>query len=329
MLALASPLLLPAIRGFLASPRNDLQTVGSASEHAVPWLVFVTSFFGGYFGVLGWAMLKVYALQSLQAFPSCAASLLLLNSLRRNKIGGGNKPVALPKFDLAIGIMALVTVVFVVRPNWLGILLHQIPFFRSLRWPFREILQYLFFVHVWIALRCGACQSRGARLSAVAGTAIFAASLLLVAPWSFAPMRLDRELILSGQADGYWRRVKKSLGPQDQIIAVMDPKLTFANFSEIPYSLIGAYNYPSLFRVRGASGYLAAGLAPTNVGGAAPFHWGGIYSPDAGARLLARNPNLRALQLVSLHPMRIELRSAKSRQKMILPPLLTAKSGGF
>ena len=323
-LIVASPLLLPAIQGFSESTRNAPLTLGQTSQYAVPMPVLIASFFAGYFGVLASVAAGLYQIELLGAFAGCAASGLALQSLRfrRPKRGEESAPQSsIPAFDACLAGVMILLIIFIMRPVWLAQILAALPLFRSLRWPFREVLLFVFFAHLWMAVRPVVAGRRTVVATSAIGALVFVASLA-VSPWSFNPMTIDRDLLLSGQADAYWARIQKTLGPNDQIIAVIDPKMAREHQMEIPYSLLGAYNYPALFQVRSPSGYTAAGLSASFGGENAPYHWGGIFSPDASARLLRQYPNLRAMHLVSLQPLRIEIRDAKSRRAVELPPSL-------
>jgi hypothetical protein len=153
---------------------------------------------------------------------------------------------------------------------------------------------------------------RLARLTTVGGLAIFLCSLLGAPPPSFAPPGPDRELLLSGRAAAYWEEVKPLLGAQDRILPVADAATARLHFGEVPFSLLGAYNYASLFEIPSWSGYNTTASGLNEFDGARPHHWSGLYAPSDVERLLNRHPQLKIVQLRRLRPLRIEMRDEKS-----------------
>jgi hypothetical protein len=139
-----------------------------------------------------------------------------------------------------------------------------------------------------MAVRPIQVRRRTVLVTSLAGAAIFLASLG-VSPWSFNPMTTDRELLISGQADDYWKRIKVSLGPTIKLSRSSTRKwrtITRCKF------LFAAGRLQLSVVVSGSltSGYAPAGLAALHGTANAPYHWGGIFSPEVGARLMAQNP---------------------------------------
>jgi hypothetical protein len=336
-LLIASPLLWPALQGFFSSSRQAPLSLTQTSLFAVPPILFIFSLFGGYMGAMTCAVLGWGQVFMVHAFPSCAASFLFFPAVNLKKLFSkrtaeieskissqeNTLPNGQKSLERSAAIVALLIVLFVARPYWLGVVLSYLPLFRSLRWPFREIFNFLFFFHFWLALRSRMFTPKSFRWSACLGSLFFLTPLLTVAPFSFSPMETDRKLLFSGEAYRYWDEIKQQLKPGDQIVPVVDPKLmTTGSIYEIPYTLIGAYNYPALFRVQSITGYTAPGLSKSRPQNEQPYLWPGLYSPDVAQPMLRKYPNLKAIELVSLRPLKIQLVTATSRKTLTLPPSL-------
>lgn len=313
---LASPVLLPAAQGFASSPRNTPLGLGTTSQSSVPFLALISAYFGGYIGILMGNSLGLFSRHFILGLASCLANYQFFVSWRKRP--------AFSRLEISIGALALLIALFMARPNWLGALISHVPLYRSLRWPFRELFIFLFLAHLWIALRPVSVSMRAYQLLSGLGIAIFFISMAVVPPWNFSPMEVDRGLLLSGQARAYWQHVKPLIGPGNRIIAVVAPSITSKHEREIPFSLIGALNYPALFDVPSLSGYTAQGFAKPKMAEDVPYFFGGIYSPQAGDRVLKANRHVKSLHLVSLHPLRIDLCSAQGCQTLPVPSVAPA-----
>jgi hypothetical protein len=298
---------------FFGSARNATPNLNATSAISIPLPVFISSFLGGSLSGFAGELFHLCRIDLKFCFVSCAASFMIFHAVGAKK--------KLSHLEIAAGVTALIVVLFVVRPHWLATLVNQVPLYRSLRWPFRETFNFLFWIHIWIALRPVALPARAVRFSTLAGAMIFLLALVAFTPRSFAPMENDRHLLISGKADTYWKQIQPLLNTDDQLIAVVPPPVMKKYFGEIPYTLLGAYNYAALFRVPGASGYTASGLGAEGSWERKPYHWSGVFSPADGDYLLNRHPHLKALYLVSLYPLRIELRSAHERRVLDTPQL--------
>jgi hypothetical protein len=298
-LLLCLPPLIPATMGFMASARSGSLGTVDITKNAVPLTALVLAFLGSYIGIFTGSGLGIFSFRLLYGLAGCAASGLFWGSLPWKK--------KLSRVDIALIVTTLVVVLFIVRPHWLGAVLSHTPLFRSLRWPFREVFVLLFFLHLWIALRPVTMNPRKYAICGGLGAALFAASLCIVTPWTFSPYTIDRELLRNGKAAAYWESLRSEFKPGDQLISIVGRHFADENATEIPFTLLGAFNYPALFKIASISGYTAPGLQQTESQGDVPYHMGGMYSEKVGRRMLARNPHLKAMRLVSLYPPRIEL----------------------
>ena len=313
---LAAPLLIPAVSGFAGTARSQPLTIRQMAGTAVPLPVFVTSFFVGSFSILTGVPYYVGNNHQGHAFgiASCAASFVFWHGLKARRKPSG--------WEWVLLLLTLLAILFVVRPAWLSLALSRLPLFSSLRWPFREILLFQFFIHLWMASRPVTLSPRACRLTAVVGVMAFLMSILPFGPPTLSSMKLDQQLVLSGQAQDYWDRVKASLGPADRVVGAAPVELLTHNLLTFPFVLLGGFNYPALYEVPSISGYWITGFKGNPALGERPHHRSGIFSPEAAERLKAKDPHLKVLTLVSLRPMKIELSDAHDRTPVELPPLV-------
>ncbi len=312
-LLLASPLLIPAARGFAGTARSGSLPGSFTSFLHIPLPVFVASFLGGKLSVLFESSEQGAIPSSLSNIVCCVGALTIFDS-----VGARRRQSPLEWAFLSV---ALLSVVFIVRPLWLTTLLSHLPILRSLRIPMREVLVFLFFIHCWIALRPVALDARLRRAALAVGAALFAASFWSLGPPSFSNMELDRRLLLSGGAARHWDSLRPRLAGRRYIAAIEVPlPLLNANLNRVPWSLLGAYNYAALFGVPARAGYMVPGLAQAEPGAQPLRAVMGIYSLRAARRLQARHPEVVILSLASLHPTRIDWIEGSTRRGLLLPP---------
>jgi hypothetical protein len=132
-------------------------------------------------------------------------------------------------------------------------------------------------------------------------------------------MRLDRDLILSRGEEAYWDRVRPLLGPDGCVAAVADLQMRTDHPREIPYSLLGAYNYPILARVRGVSGYSVTVPRDCLYVTIPPAVNIGLFSPAQIGEIFRERPNAKCLVLLGVQPLRIVLRSATGPDIDVMP----------
>jgi len=315
-----SPLLLLVMDGFahtvrlLGLPLRELYIFSVRPD------VFAFSFFLG-----NWSDLVTYWLGDVhlktQTFPfvgsilACAAAGCTIPAL---VIGPWR---FLDKACIAI---ILIIALFVMRPHGLAVAMHHLPFFRSMRWPFRESLQLLFFIHVLLVLRFPARLPRAQAAISLISLALFLLPLPFIRVPTLNHLAFDRRLLFSGQAQEYWASVKPLLKPSDEIVVAMDWSYWNTNAADIPYTLLGAANFPEYFRVRSASAYAPTAPVDQLPLKTIPSFWFGAFSEDQMAAVLAEKPDLKVLRILSTHPLKITLSEGTGNTIDLTPLLLKA-----
>jgi len=314
-----SALLLPAIDGFLHSGRSAGLSVAGMDRFAFPALLLPLSYFLGtfsyQFGIpyhFGFCP-PFYA----AAFASSAAAWILVPAL-------ASRARWRPMEMLCLGLAAL-AVLLVIRPTWLGEAMSHLPVLRSMRWPFREILQLQFFLHLFFVLRPLGGPPPFQRVIICLGVFLFAFPLLFLPAPSFNAMDADRHLVVSGAAARYWDKVKALFQPGEVIVPVMRADLSLQDRYAAPYSLIGAYNYPELFDVIAATGYTLTVPSDQAYLIVPSTSISGVHTPEQEQEILRERPNVRFITLESVTPLRITLSSPKG--PVDLAPLLSNPAG--
>lgn len=315
------PLLWLAWQGFSASPRHLSLPLSETMTSSLDPLSQIFSFVGGYAGVQLLEVSRIRDADAVQAFPVCALAWLALWIFKRPKDEAGVElnPARHVLENAALLVIPTV-MIFIARPLFLAQLMSHLPLFRSLRWPFRESFVLLFLVHFLLLFRVQLLSRRVFGRVAFAGAAFFVVGFVAFAPHSFAPMPVDRSLLLSGQSEKFWAQIRPHLRPGDKIIAVV-PEDTIVHLNSVPFSLLGSYNYPALLGVPGASGYTTPGSGQVRVAGQSPYHWSGTFSPEQADFILKREPKIWAVRLLSLKPLRIELQNGNRRFPLQVPPI--------
>jgi hypothetical protein len=201
-------------------------------------------------------------------------------------------------------------VLVVVRPQVISEIMVRLPLLKSMRWPFRELLQFQFFLHLLLLVRPSGFSPRTQFRLAVFGTLIFVVpALAYKIPPTFNTMRMDRELVLRGGFDDYWRQVNPLLQPGDRVAAIIPREFYSEGQFELPFSLLNAFDYPCLSRRLAAGGYSQTPprdqlyVRPWSV---YPFN---AWEPDQEPALLAERPDLKFITVESLTPLKITLSS--------------------
>jgi hypothetical protein len=224
--------------------------------------------------------------------------------------------------EISCLLTAAFVALLVIRPVWLAYALSHMPLLRSTRFPVREVFLFLFFVHVWIALRPVTVSRRAQWTTKLVGVAIYLASLAPFRTAEVIPLPLERYLLRSGEGEAYWRRVRALLPADASFVPMYDTRMSGkTGLWKIPWMLLGAGNYPALVEVKSESGYVVPGMKGSDLHGAKPREAFGIFSTGDIARLQAGDPNLRFLVITSVSPVRIELRDGKRRIPLTVPPL--------
>lgn len=301
---LVSPFVLRELDGFAHSSRIGGLSFHERSVWAIPFTTFFQSLFFGNWSELavrwkGDPQLLTFVFPYLSLLVAFAAAWCLLPALFCSKRW---RPFEL----LCLG-MSIIMAVMIIRPDFVTEAMFHIPLMRSMRWPFRECLQFLFFIHLFILLRpqerLRVVQPAMVMFSAL----VFLLPLPFIHPFTFNPMTIDRELLLSGKAEKFWAQVKTQLKPTDQIATVINWDYFLVNFRDIPYTLLGTAEYPVLFRVHSISGYSTTTPADQVPLKTVPGFWFGAYKDDQVADILAERPNLKIIRLESVHPLKITM----------------------
>jgi hypothetical protein len=295
------PLLIPVMGGFFASARAQGVTLQDMQANNIPAAEFPVSMF---LGTALWLMhphVKFHVIYTLALGSSAAAWCLLPALASRSKWRG------LEVVSLALMIFACI---LICRPTWITRVMLHLPIFRSMRWPFRELVQFQFFLHLFLLVRPPGLTVPARRLSAVFGAFVMIVPTILFSlPPTFNSMAWDRELVLTGGFDRYWDQVRPLIKPTDRVAVLIPLELYEQNRFEVPFSLLCTYDYATMAGVVNAWGY--SPTAPrdqvyTQTYAYYPF---GAYHPAQKEALLAERPDLKFITLESLQPLKISLSS--------------------
>jgi hypothetical protein len=296
-----SPLLIPMLQGFLGSGRSQGLTLEDMQANNIPGFEFPTSLF---MGMALWILTSheyPHATYTL-ALGGCIAAWCLLPAL-------ATRAKWRPLEIITMAMMVFIGVL-VCRPVWITEIMMQLPLFRSMRWPFRELLEFQLFLHLFLVIRRPGLTLTARKFSAILGTFMMVFPMLLfpLAP-TFNQMTWDRELILNGGAERYWEQVRPLLQPTDRIAVLIPLDVYDDDRFDEPYSLLGTYNYAAIDGIVNAWGYsptLPRNQAYTKTYAFYPF---GAYLPSQKQALMAERPELKFITLESLRPLRITLSS--------------------
>jgi hypothetical protein len=295
------PLLVPMLEGFFASARAQGVTLADMQDNNIPFVEFPTSLFVGMALWLIHPHVHLYVTYTLALGASAAVWCLLPASVGRTKWRG---------LEVVTLLMMIFGAVLICRPIWITEIMMRLPLFRSMRWPFREFVQFQFFMHLFLLVRPPGLTEPLRRFTALFGTCVLVIPMAFYAmPPTFNPMNWDRELILTGGFERYWDQVRPLLKPTDRIAVLIPMDLYEDDRFEEPYSLLGTYNYAALAGVVNAWGYsptVPRDQTYTKTYAIYPF---GAYLPSQKQSLMAERPELKFITLESLHPLKITLSS--------------------
>jgi hypothetical protein len=312
------PLFAQSLDGFGHAARGGGVTIAEATRYAMPAGTMACSFFAGNWTDLlaywhGDAGLKTLQFPYLSTLLACAAAWCIFPAL----INPARWRFPEKLFLALAGILALL----VIRPVWVSAVMHHLPFLRSMRWPFREGLLVLFFLHLFLIVRPLTPWTWLQRGALIVGLLMFLLPLPFIPAPTFNPLALDRAGILSGRSELFWDRVKTRLAPDDEIITVIPDALWWADSKDIPYSYLGTANFPCLFEVRCASGYSASAPADQVPIKIFPWYWFGAFEDAQLPDILAQRPHLVLIRIEQARPLRIVM--TKDGVTTDLTPLLT------
>jgi hypothetical protein len=227
-------------------------------------------------------------------------------------------------FEKLCAALALFAMILVIRPQFLSNVIQYIPLVKSLRWPFRESLQFLFFIHLLIILRPQPPQLLTRRFIAAYSLALFLLPLPFLRVPTFNALAIDRKATLNGNAERYWSQVKPLLQPTDHIATVIDWNVWQAHAAVIPYTYLGTADFPELFRLPCASGYSPVAPLDQTLLKTVPYYWFGAFNVTQVSDILRERPDLKLIVLDSAVPLKISLRS-QGHEPIDLTPFLPQK----
>jgi len=320
-LLILSPLLLSIMDGFAHSHRIQGLSLSVLSEFSIPAGTFPFSFFLGNWSepIAIWhgdASLATLTFPYISSILACAAAWCLIPALF--------VPVPWRPLEKVCVVLAGILIVFIMRPEWLAVIMYHLPFFRSMRWPFREGMQFLFFVHLFLILRFPERVPRWQPAVVLFSLMMFLLPLPFIRVPTLNPLFLDRQFLFSGEAERFWAGVKSQLKPKDEIATVIDWSYWQANCKDIPYTLLGTANFPAFFQVRCISGYSPTAPADQMPLKTRPGLWFGAFREDQVDQILGERPDLKLFRIESTHPLRITMSTGSGPQIDLSPYLQPA-----
>jgi hypothetical protein len=318
-LIILSPLIFPVLKGFLATARSQGVGVWDMQSNRIPPLLFPTSFF---FGMALWIIHPPEHphVTYLLALGSCAAAWCIVPALTNR--------APWRRLEIVSLAMVIFSLFVVCRPAWLAQIMAHVPLLKSMRWPFRELLQFQFFFHLFLLMRPPGSTAQFRRRIAVFSAGIFIVPMLLnLLPPTLNAMPWGRELLFSGGLDRYWDRVRPLLQPTDRVAVLIPYEVYVDEHFERPNGLLATNNFSILARVINVSGY--SHTAPENqlYVRTQPLFPNGAYEITQKKDLLNERPDLKFITLESLMPLKITL-SSKDGPTIDLTPYISAKNTG-
>jgi hypothetical protein len=316
-----SPLLLAVLDGFAHSIRIGGLSYKDLSDFSVPASLFPFSFFLGNWSepVTIWQgdrTLATLVFPYLSSVLACAAAWCLIPALFF--------PAKWRTLDKVCIVLIGILFVYIVHPEAVSATIAQIPVLRSMRWPFREGMFFLFFVHLFLVLRLPDRIPKWQSAVAVFSLMMFLLPMPFIRPPSLNPLVVDRQLLFSGEAERFWASVKLQLKPGDEIATVIDWPYFRKRNKGVPYTLLGTANFPMFFQVRSVSGYLPTTPRDQVPLKTVPEFWFGAYSKYQVNDVLAERPDLKLLRIKDTHPLKITMSSGKEPPVDLTPYLHAA-----
>lgn len=313
-----SPLLLSMIDGFAHSARIRGMSPSELSLYPIPGITFPFSFFLGNWSELiaiwqGDKSLATLTFPYASSILACGAAWCLIPALF--------VPAPWRPLQKVCLVLAALLFLLIIRPNWLEAIMYHLPFFKSMRWPFREGMQFLFFIHLFLILRFPDRIPRWQPAIAFFSLMMFLLPLPFIRVPTLNALLLDRQLLFSGGAERFWAGVKSQLRPADNIATVIDWPYWQANCKDIPYTLLGTANFPAFFQVRCISGYSPTAPLDQLPLKTPPGLWFGAFREDQVDQILSERPDLKLLRIESTHPLKITM-STGSGPAIDLSPYL-------
>lgn len=311
MALVASPLLLAAFHGFSGAGRAaGVALVEANALRMEPALLTVSAVLGPLASLVS-MQIGAYSVWNAMMFSlaysaaNMTAMIALMAAVRQRKLHALSVP---------LGLLLTLSLLMVARPAWLGAVLLHVPLIRSLRWPFRELWVASFALHMLVLLNIRLLSVREVRLLLVAG-ALAMSAMLVSPPPTLYPFKIDRRLIVSGAAEAHWRGLLDGANSRVRIVVGVDSLFLLKHRDEIPFTLIGAYNFGCLFNFTSESGYtIFPPVRPIQDDVAvSPIHTSGVLRPEDAMRVQAKNP---AVWLVTLEGVRPAQWSVKTGERV-------------
>jgi len=303
VLILSLPLLIIYCKNFIGSERHLAYLPEIAQQHNIPFFTQVTDFT---FGFLSLWIQQGFVLPNIGHHHV----LLTMGGFAFLVICIFSKKWTRP--EILTGLLLLMVMLFIDRPNWLQSILSNIPLYRSLRWPIRECIYSIFFAHILLAMRWHKVKPYLRRSAFIVGILFFLMSILLRPLPSIAPFDLDRDLLLSGKADVFWRLILKDLNAPFNPLIIPLVKNSIADQyrpAEIdrmtPHVMTGAYNYPPLLQMRSVTGYTMSG-GNYRFEGIQSYFCSGYFKTQEYSAINKTFPETVITELMSLYPITIK-----------------------
>ncbi|HSI84665.1 MAG: hypothetical protein ACAI35_12730 [Candidatus Methylacidiphilales bacterium] len=254
---LVLPILIPAFSAFTDSSRSGAQTIEQARQYNIPLSTTALAYFFGSFtlfmGDHAWTLHELPAAYPV-AFSSCFAAWWIFGSFRT--------PQSIPFVAwLSLG-LALFALVLTARPVYLQSIMQYIPFIKSLRWPYKDLMFFHFFLHMWMVMNPPRWKSPWQLCMAILGIGIWLWPMLINPAPSMSPRYADRDALLSGRAERYWTAIKRLLPPDAIIVPAAVPTAWIAPpqyFYSMPQCAIASYNFGAMFEVKTLGCYSVVG----------------------------------------------------------------------
>jgi hypothetical protein len=300
-LMLMSPIIVEILGGFSHSFRAQGVSLEDMQNYNIPAGQFMTSIFAGMAIWLVGPHAVPHVTYTIALGASAAAWCMPATLLSR---------APWRRIEIVIFLLLIFGAVLICRPVFISEIMTHLPLFRSMRWPFRELVQFQFFFHLFLLVRPPGGTATMRRGLAILGTFLLVIPMALCPlPPTFNAMNWDRELVLTGGTERYWAQVRSLLKPTDRVVVLLPLKIYESDRFEEPYSLLGTNNYAELAGFVNAWGYSpTVPLDQTHLKTFAYYPFG-AYQLEQKEALMAERPELKFITLESLHPLKITLSS--------------------
>jgi hypothetical protein len=196
-------------------------------------------------------------------------------------------------------IATIVVFLLVCMPPWLTVLFSKMPLLKSLRWPFRQIMDLHFFISILLIFMIPRINLKSL-LAGMAGSLVLTAfTFHCVGAPSLNAWPTDRPMMLSGNAQLYWDKVKSLLPQQSKLLPVVERDRFRTQRS---YALLGAFNYPEQFQIESLVGYVSTNGTRFSYGPVYPYELGALATPEIAEQMATADPSIVIFRLEDVHP---------------------------